>query len=78
MICGGEKFLPTAKTKVRMVNGYGPTEFTVCSSFQFVDQEKEGDVPIGRAVPNSYSLICDQNGNLLPQGMTGELCLSGI
>ena len=78
MVLGGEKLLPFAKTNIRVFNGYGPTEFTVCSSFHEVDQEKDTDIPIGRAVPNSYSFICDQNGNLLPQGMVGELCLSGV
>ena len=75
---GGEKFLPVAKTNVNIYNEYGPTEFTVASSFHLVDQAKDIDVPIGRAVPNSYSFICDINGNLLPLGMKGELCLSGL
>ena len=78
MVVGGEKLLPTKKTNIRVYNGYGPTEFTVCSSAHLVDQEKDKDIPIGRAVPNSYSFICDPFGNLLPRGMIGELCLSGI
>jgi amino acid adenylation domain-containing protein/thioester reductase-like protein len=78
MVVGGEKLLPFAKTGIKVYNGYGPTEFTVCSSVHLVDQEKDEDIPIGRAVPNSYSFICDQNGNLLPSGMVGELCLAGV
>ena len=78
IVVGGEKLLPCAKTRVKIYNGYGPTEFTVCSSYHLVDQEKDVDIPIGRAVPNSYSLVCDACGNLLPLGMTGELCLAGI
>ena len=78
MVVGGEKLLPFARTDVRVFNGYGPTEFTVASSVHEVDQETDTDIPIGKAVPNSYSFICDLNGNLLPQGMTGELCLAGI
>jgi amino acid adenylation domain-containing protein len=74
---GGEKMLPFTKTDIAVFNGYGPTEFTVCSSFHKVNQENDTDIPIGRPVPNTYSFICDRMGNLLPQGMTGELCLCG-
>ena len=78
MVVGGEKLLPFAKTDVAVYNGYGPTEFTVCSSIHKVNQTKDVDIPIGRAVPNTYSFVCDLNGNLLPHGMVGELCLAGV
>ena len=74
---GGEKFLQVAKTNVKIYNGYGPTEFTVCSSYQLVNQASDKDVPIGKAVRNTYSFICDYNANLLPLGMVGEICLAG-
>ena len=76
-VLGGEKLLPVARTRVLMYNEYGPTEFTVGSSVHLVDQEKDTDIPIGRPVPNTWSLICDACGRLLPAGMTGELCLAG-
>ena len=74
---GGEKMLPCRKTDIQLVNEYGPTEFTICASYHFVDQEKDADIPIGRPVPNAWSFICDASGHLLPQGMAGELCLAG-
>ena len=78
LLLGGEKLLPCAGTDITMVNAYGPTEFTVTSSYHVVDQDKDtGNIPIGRPVPNTWSLICDIYGNLLPRGMTGELCLAG-
>lgn len=77
MCVGGEKLLPVSKTNVRIFNGYGPTEFTVCSSEQLVDQSREGDIPIGRAAPGTWSLIVDRYGHLLPQGFAGELALAG-
>ena len=77
IMMGGEKMLPCEKTEIRIYNGYGPTEFTVCSSFHVVDQERDTDIPIGRPVPNTWSFICDEAGNLMPQGMAGELCLAG-
>lgn len=78
IILGGEKFMPVKKTDTRLFNGYGPTEFTCASSYHIIDQDKDEDIPIGRAVPNSASYICDPEGQLLPQGIAGELCLSGI
>ena len=77
-VIAGEKMLPCAKTGIRLINGYGPTEFTDLSSYHVVDQEKDtGNIPIGRPVANTWSFICDGYGNLLPQGMPGELCLAG-
>ena len=40
LMMGGEKMLPSQKTPVTIINGYGPTEFTVCSSYHIVDQDK--------------------------------------
>ena len=76
-VLGGEKLLPVAHTHVLMYNEYGPTEFTIGSSVHLVDQEKDVDIPIGRPVPNTWSLICDDQGRILPRGMAGELCLAG-
>ena len=78
LMMGGEKMLPFRKTSIRVINGYGPTEFTVCSSYHEVDQEKDRNIPIGRPVPNTWSLICDEAGRLLPRGLAGELCLAGL
>ena len=77
IMLGGEKFMPVKKSPTRLYNGYGPTEFTVCSSFHIIDQDKDIDIPIGRAVANSYSIICDRFGHVLPKGAAGELCLVG-
>ncbi|MCR4762284.1 MAG: amino acid adenylation domain-containing protein, partial [Lachnospiraceae bacterium] len=77
IMLGGDRFVPVKPTGTRLYNGYGPTEFTVCSSFHVIDQEKDQTIPIGRPVPGSSSFICDCYGNLLPRGVAGELCLSG-
>ena len=65
IMMGGEKMQPAKKTGVKLINGYGPTEFTVCSSYHIVDQEKDTEIPIGRPVPNTWSFICDTAGKLL-------------
>ncbi len=79
ILLGGEKLIPVGKTNARLYNGYGPTEFTVCSSLHLVDQDVEYDnIPIGKPVPNSWDYVVDSHCNLMPVGMAGELCLSGI
>jgi len=78
MTVGGEKLNPVKPSSVKLINGYGPTEFTVYATTRVVDYEADiGGVPIGRPVANSWSFVCDEYGNLLPKGVTGELCLSG-
>ena len=78
LLMGGSKMshVPIGNTKV--INCYGPTEFTVCSSFYILEQdEKHDNIPIGRPVPNSISVVIDTEGRLVPQGTVGELCLIG-
>ncbi|MFA4997436.1 MAG: amino acid adenylation domain-containing protein, partial [Bacteroidales bacterium] len=78
MLVGGEKMFPVKKRNLKIINGYGPTEFTVCSDYHIVDQEKDtGNIPIGRPVPNSWSYVMDDKQKLLPAGVAGELCLAG-
>src|SRR5574344_510912 len=78
LVLGGEKLTQAIPSSVVVFNEYGPTEFTVCSSFHIIDNEKDyKNIPIGRPVPNSSSFIVDRYGNLLPQGIAGELCLMG-
>ena len=78
MVMGGEKMNQLRKTSVKLINEYGPTEFAVCSTYHIVNQEKDvNTIPIGRPVPNSMSVIVDNMGHLVPNGIPGELCLIG-
>lgn len=75
---GGEKLSGKYDNDISLINAYGPTEFTVCSSYCPVDPRNAPDnIPIGRAVPNTTSAIVDSLGRLLPQGIPGELVLVG-
>jgi|GEM_PF-415150 len=78
IILGGEKLTGRYDRNITVVNGYGPTEFTICSSYHILDPDKESDnIPIGKAVPNTVSAIVDPCGKLLPKGVPGELVLIG-
>ena len=78
LFLGGENLHVNRKTAVKVINGYGPTEFTVCSSYHVVDKNRSYEsIPIGHPVPGSRSLIVGPEGRLVPWGAMGELCLMG-
>ncbi|QKG84494.1 amino acid adenylation domain-containing protein [Kroppenstedtia pulmonis] len=58
------------------INAYGPTESTVCATFQVCDG---GDRPpsIGYPIANTQVYILDDYGQPVPQGVTGELYIGG-
>jgi amino acid adenylation domain-containing protein len=63
----------------RYINGYGPTETSVCASYYTAEEEKEylGIIPIGKPYPGSKIYILDENLAPVPIGFKGELCVSG-
>ena len=66
------------KTK-KVINGYGPTETSVCASYYVTgkDTDYSGSVPIGKPVPGSSAYIVNENLEQMPIGFSGELCISG-
>ncbi len=74
---GGDRMTHVPATNGRIINTYGPTEFTVNATYYHVSGEQRGNIPIGRPLPDLIAFVTDYAGNLLPRGMTGELCLGG-
>lgn len=61
-------------------NTYGPSETTVCATYFRVDNAEpldDGTFPIGKAVNGVEVKILDNNLNEVPEGETGEICISG-
>lgn len=76
---GGERYKKVKKHSFSIYNAYGPTEFTVASSYHLVDQDQEdGTIPIGKPVANSWNYVLGEHGELLPVNTPGELLLSGV
>ncbi|MCY8834837.1 non-ribosomal peptide synthetase [Bacillus atrophaeus] len=85
----GEALLPNQVAQFRdivsrtygteLYNLYGPTEATVEVSYYDcpMGTNDVNIVPIGRPIQNVQLLILDQNGQLQPIGVPGELCISG-
>ncbi|MNM16557.1 Tyrocidine synthase 3 [compost metagenome] len=63
----------------RLFNLYGPTETTVLATGYQIDKliAGQGAIPIGRAVPNSELYVLDQELQLVPEGVNGELYIGG-
>ncbi|NEU79519.1 non-ribosomal peptide synthetase [Nostoc sp. UIC 10630] len=58
-------------------NAYGPTEATVCAT---IAKCTDGDekISIGRAIANTQVYILDENLQLVPIGVPGELHIGGV
>jgi non-ribosomal peptide synthetase-like protein len=80
ILLGGEALPPPlvqrwAKPGRRLFNTYGPTEATVVATAAEI---RPGEpVTIGRPIPNYSAYIVDENLNLLPPGIQGELLIGG-
>ena len=64
----------------RYINGYGPTETSVCASYYIAEKDKDytGIIPIGKPSPILNIYILDENLEPVPVGFEGELCISGL
>jgi amino acid adenylation domain-containing protein len=84
LIIGGDIVSPTHVKKVfdcfeniKIVNGYGPTENTTFSTTFEIKNKSYNAIPIGKPVPNSKTYILDDNFQLLPIGVIGQMYVSG-
>lgn len=62
-------------TKAKLFNGYGPTETTIGATFSRMDNKRK--VTIGKPIANTQIYIVNQENQLCPIGVAGELCVSG-
>jgi acyl-coenzyme A synthetase/AMP-(fatty) acid ligase len=64
-------------TRVSSVwNMYGPTETTVWSTVYRVEGD-EGSIPIGHPIANTQVYVLDEQRNLCPVGVRGEIWIAG-
>jgi amino acid adenylation domain-containing protein len=67
--------LPSA----RFVNLYGPTETNVCTWYDVppLPTERDDDIPIGKAIANTQTIVVTEDGRLASAGEVGELYVRG-
>ena len=62
----------------RLINGYGPTESTVCASMHLCEPGHVGDPPIGRPIDNTRIYLLDAHRRPVPVGVIGEIYIAGV
>ena len=90
ILCSGEVLQPETvnlffklynpeKCNIELHNLYGPTEASIdVTSWRCTPQNGQGNIPIGRPIANTRIYLLDPNGNLMPEGMPGEIYIGGI
>jgi len=78
----GEKCTPELVARwssvPHIINGYGPTEGTICAAAFEVPENWDGAVvPIGKPISNVRIYILDEYLNPVPLGVSGELHIGG-
>lgn len=80
----GEFFPPVLHAKLRSFthlktinNLYGPSEDTIFSSGNPVQDWNDLPLPIGRPLPGTRVYVLDPQGQLLPHGAVGEIYVAG-
>lgn len=80
MLTGGEglRHAPLAD-HYRLYNNYGPTEATVVSTWvELTPEIVENEIPIGKPISNGGILLLNADGDLVPLGHQGEICVTGV
>jgi amino acid adenylation domain-containing protein len=86
VIFGGEALVPfklkswkAAYPQVKLINMYGITEVTVHATFkEITTKEIEANTSnLGKPIPTTSIYILDENQQLVPQGVTGEIYVGG-
>ncbi|MFP3915047.1 MAG: non-ribosomal peptide synthetase [Actinomycetota bacterium] len=63
-----------------LLNAYGPAECSDDVTVQRVERPPSGELasmPIGRPLPNVSVYVLDRNGQRVPVGVVGEICVGG-
>ncbi|KDM91763.1 hypothetical protein EA58_09635 [Photobacterium galatheae] len=86
MILGGEALLAhqlrrwktAVGESIQLLNTYGPTETTIVATiFDTAHWDEGHTVPIGRPLASHRCYVLDESGRVVPDGVTGELCIAG-
>ncbi|KAJ5985395.1 hypothetical protein N7522_012591 [Penicillium canescens] len=76
-----DQFRALNRPDLKVINAYGPTEASICSSLSEVSLEQtnstEDSIPIGRAIANYGTYIVDQYCKPVPLGWPGEVAIAG-
>jgi amino acid adenylation domain-containing protein len=86
LLSGGETLsagdIDRLQETVTIVNGYGLTEATICSTYIIVNEHRMDSstnpvITVGRPIINTQVYILDQHRNPVPIGVRGEIYIGG-
>ncbi len=79
LLTGGDKLkkLPPDNLPFTLVNNYGPTECTIVATSGIVSGKEPLTPNIGRPISNTKTYILDNNLNIVPIPVKGELYIGG-
>ena len=84
LLTGGDVLSPkhinkvmSVNPKLKIINGYGPTENTTFTCCFNIDKKYENNIPIGKPISGTTCFVTSKVGNLLPLGIPGELLVGG-
>jgi amino acid adenylation domain-containing protein len=82
MVLAGEALPPALARKwggrLRLFNGYGPTEAAVCATMYRCSPDAGSSVPIGPPIANVQIYILDAGRQPVPVGVAGEIFIGGV
>ncbi len=86
LILGGEKTTASMVNEIRkhrpglrIINHYGPTETTIgILTHEIGAVQPESMIPLGVPLDNNNVFIMDTKGRVIPNGMPGEIVISGL
>lgn len=85
ILSGGEALqindIDTLTNSVAIINSYGLSETTVCSTYhpiQEINEQFMGGLPIGRPIINTDVYVMGEQLELMPPGCTGEIYIGGL
>lgn len=76
LILAAEKIQPITNRNVRVTNMYGSTEVPGIASKTISPDDEH--LTVGIPMPGTKVYILDEQQNLLPQGVVGEICISSM
>lgn len=62
-------------------NAYGPTETSICATIFKLENKDDLPsliIPIGKPIPNTSIFILNENNEILPFDVPGEICIGGV
>ncbi len=85
VLAAGEALAPSLRdnfyhmSQAELYNFYGPTEASIYSTFSYCEPHIQSScIPIGKPLSDTQSYILDDNLQLQPKGVAGELYLGGV